>query len=555
MSLSRVITPIDFARANQLHNLAVSEQEINFMFASILTDPALFAEAKRMLRPDYFDMASEPHYRVFWVTVLEFVAQYQAPHYHGLQLALREKLRLDPTALSYELQAKLLAEDFSGLLYYCAWLPAEHRLPSMGRNILKRFLQERAVIYPFRTAMSQGTGRSYLQNFQELLAAVNAETTMIATLQQAPLAKPMPQRGSPLPPPVELRPCGIDFIDAFIRGQRPGDCNGVLGVFGSGKTTLAIQLAVANAKSFFLESLETNQLGKLSVFVSYEEPEQKTQRRVWSNAAQIRYDKLAELTDWNTLTTQDTMEPYERNLNGTPIQGDVILSESERWDLTNHWLNQCFHSLDMSGSGDHPGVGNGYVDELVSYLERIRLETGREIGAVNIDYAKLMCLRYMQTKGIKEDNLRHYVGGLGDMLRRQVADHFNCTVWLFHQFTGDQNKKSPTTLLHHTDASESKSFAENLACCACLGVRDPSTGCVLLNWSKNRYNPNHGRAMPVLQIDGDFCRLVDVSHRYVPDAQSRNFIDPSTRYAIEGHHETHNPVSSGPDGYVVDTFL
>lgn len=555
MARPRELTPVDFARANQVHSLPVSDEEIFFMFANILNDPALFADARRLLRPDYFDLITEPHYRIFWVTVLQFMSRYSVPHYHGLQLALREQLRLDPMALSAALQERLLAESQYGLLYYCAFLPADQRLPRYGRDILQRLLQERAVLYPFRDAVSQGGSGSYLSQFNELLDAVNAQTSMIATLQQRPLQPTMPQRGEPLPAPIALTPTGVDFIDSFIRGQRVGDCNGILGVFGSGKTTLAIQLSVANAKSFFTAGMAQNQPGKISVLVSYEEPKEKLIRRVWSNACQIRYSKMENLTDWSELSTQDTLEDYERRLCGPAAPGSLILSETERWDLTSHWLNQCFHLIDMSGGEDNPGAGCGYVDELASALERIRLETGRQIGAVHIDYAKLMCERYMQATGEKNDAIRHYIGQLGDQLRRKIGDHFGCTVWLFHQFAGDQSKRSPTHLMHHMDASESKSFAEHLACCGCLGVMDKTTGCVLFNWSKNRYNANHGRAMPVLQIDGEFRRLVDVSHRYVPDAQTHRFIDPSTRYMIQGHHETSNPVSNGPEGGLVDTFL
>jgi hypothetical protein len=135
---------------------------------------------------------------------------------------------------------------------------------------------------------------------------------------------------------------------------------------------------------------------------------------------------------------------------------------------------------------------------------------------------------------------------LGDSLRRTVAEKHQATVWLLHQFNGDQNKRSPTVLLHHSDAAESKAFAENLAACGCLGVEDKSTGCRLLNWSKVRYYNDRSQSAPTLQINGMFGGMTDVSNRFTPDANTRTFIDPHSRSTLEG--DSPPPIRRGPPG-------
>jgi hypothetical protein len=156
-----------------------------------------------------------------------------------------------------------------------------------------------------------------------------AEVRRIGALRTIPIAAPLPARGTPLSPPPVYVSTGLTFVNNFTHGQRRGDANGVLGVYGGGKTTLGLQLAVESAR---LAHTEGNR--ELSVFLSYEEPESKVQPRVWANACNIRKSKVEQLMqtgNWNQLTTQANLDHYELEVGR---RDGNVLSESQRWDET-----------------------------------------------------------------------------------------------------------------------------------------------------------------------------------------------------------------------------
>lgn len=530
-------SPQLFDMANQshqlLHETPFNQAELDLLFIYIMRMPAIFNEAKAHLRPEYFD-AVEAQYAVFWATVVDLEAQYHHVTYEMVAAEIQRRTA-SSHALSADVVYQVIREDREGLAYSVMLHPLTEQLSSdHARDLLRRFLHERTVARPITRIMSQSRGGSYPRNVMQLIDQASAQFRRIDAIRNVPIGGLMPQRGSPLPAPMQYTPTGLSFVDPYIKGQRKGDANGILGVFGSGKTTFGVQLALENAQNSYNAYL-TGQAERpgLNVFLSYEEPESKVNKRLWAYAARIRRDKLETLQDWNQLTTPANIEPYERELSAAGVDG-VIYSESERWDMAMPWYNSSFRLFDMSGSENFPAAGSGGVAEIVAMLSRLVEETGQPINSIVADYAGLICRRQMQTNNVSEEKTRFHLQSIGDDFRRQIAERFQCTAWLLHQFNGDQNKRSPTTLLHHSDASESKAFAENLAVCGCLGVEDKSTGCRLLNWSKVRYFQDRSQSAPTLQIDGRFGSMVDVSNRYVPDPGTSTFVDPQSRHTLEG---------------------
>jgi hypothetical protein len=463
----------------------------------------------------------------------ELYDRYGTFTYEALSNLIVDRVHASPEVLTQNMHTALLQADRQGIIYSSMNCPAAELMPDLGRDMLRRFLRERAVIHPLRRILNQAAGQAHVQNFPELLSGAMTELGRIEALRTTPVAEPLPARGSELPPPITYVRTGLTFIDDFTNGQRRGDANGLLGVFSGGKTTLGLQLAVESARR---ANAEGNQ--ELSVFLSYEEPESKVRPLFWANACNIRRAKVERVLaerNWGVLTTPTNLEQYEYELAGASAQlGGTVLSETERWDEARPWLNHCFAFLDMSGSGDNPGAGSGYVDEIVGSLERLLHDRNTTLRTVVLDYAGIMCLRYMDAHNIEEEKLRSYLGRLGDRIRRRVSEHFNCTAWLLHQFNADQATKSPTALLHHTHSAEARNFAENLAVCGCLGPIHKPTGCLTLNWSKVRYSSVGSRPAPILQIDGDFCRMADVSTLYTPDPTSGQFLDSSIARTIQG---------------------
>jgi hypothetical protein len=532
----------EYARQIVEHEMPINNADLSFLFIHILRVPAIFSEAQRLLTADLFN-GTEQHFSLLWRSLQELHAARCPINYMSLHYTLQTKIINDVHKELPASQAdELLRPDQLGLLYTTNNTNPSLLSPTLARKILQKFLHERRVINPLRTVMQQGGGRSHVFNFRGLIESAMANIRSIDTINEAPIAIGMPVRGGDLPPPVVCEPTTLSFVDPWILGQRRGDTNGILGVYGSGKTTTGIQFAITNARTYSMSYRGLpGEKRRLSVFLSYEEPEWKMNARIWACASEIqrsRIDTVIGTRNWSMLTTQANIEPYERSLPcNRSHNGAAILSETERWDLSRTWLNSHFVLMDMSGSDKHQGAGRGYVPEIRAVLDRLVDERKAEIGSVVIDYAGLVCKRFMIANNIDEDKLRHRLAGIGDQLRTEVSEPLGATTWLLHQFNGEQAKRSPTKLLNHTDAAESKAFAENMACCGCLGTRDAGSRVLLLNWSKVRYHSNNELNMPRLRINGDFSRMDDVSDQFVLAEAGGGFVDPATRNALSGHVE------------------
>lgn len=529
------------------HTVPVSEQEIYCMFLYIMRCPAIYAEARPLLRPDLFRPQTEANWAVLWASFATLIDQYRDWTITSLIYEIERRVAADPTALLPQDLQYLTYNGQGGLIWTIYNTPASELLPDQGRDVLRRFLRERLVVFPLQLRLAQGAEQTYIADVQGMLEDAQSRMLRIEAMRDMPIAEAMPLFGSALPPPQVYIPTGITHFDEYIKGQRPGDCNGLLGVFGSGKTTQLCQLALQNANNYFEQSVRAQTVSPLAVLLSYEEPEGKLRPRIWSYAARIKRSRIEQM-DWSKLTTQATLSEDDVEMaRQAGHRSGIVSSESERYQRACEWVNKSFVLLDVSGSERFPNAGRGGVAEIVSLLTRLSEERQQPIGTVHIDYAGLLCTRFMEARDEDPDQLRYHLRRLGDQLRQQVAEKFQATVWLAHQFNGDQNKRAPTTLLHHSDAAESKAFAENLAACGCLGVRDKQTGCLLFNWSKVRYHESENKKPAVLRIDYDYSRMV-VANNYQLDAASGRFIDSATATQIQGL--SRGPVGHGPAGFI-----
>lgn len=537
MARERQVNPLETQIAT--HQLPFSPNDMWYLFLHMLRCREVCVPAADLLVPEHFNPVTEAPWAVLWAATLTQWRKHGQLTYTGIQYELQSRLAADPYAMLPEHQMHLLRPDGNGVLFGIFSVPPTELVPSLGSDLLKRLLQERAVLLPLRQRFQQGDGQSYATNLPAVLEEARRRVSRIDALGVLPVGAIMPEFGSPLPTPQEYFPTGIPFVDNYIKGQRPGDVNGILGVFGSGKTTHCVDLTLTLAKTYHELALAYGHKSKLSVFVTYEEDEDKLTPRIWARAAGIPRGTMEKM-DWDALSKPGALKPYERDMfAASASQGGMVESESERYSNARRWYNDSFALMDLSGSVRFPNAGRGYVSELRATLEKLALTRGQEIGTVVIDYAKIMCRRYMADRNLGEEQLRSFLGKLGNDLRLEVAVPFQATVWLAHQFNAEQNKRKPTVLLSHEDASESKSFAENLATCMCLGVRDPATGCILVNWSKLRYGADNALQLPpaVVHNDWQFSRMVDVSTRFTLDRVTNRFVDPATAAQIGGLDE------------------
>ena len=100
------------------------------------------------------------------------------------------------------------------------------------------------------------------------------------------------------------------------------------------------------------------------------------------------------------------------------------------------------------------------------------------------------------------ENIRFYIGRLPDLIRRDIADKFDCAAIVLQQMNKNANTKKPGSLLTHGDSSEASDFGEN--CWFCFALSAPSkneNGIVTttINMSKAR-DVEPPRKMPELEF-------------------------------------------------------
>lgn len=509
-----------------------SPQEMDILFIGLMRAPVFFDEARRLVRYNQFDPYTEAHYGLLWDVLCDLRDNFTRWTTDMILGELYRLLNENPARLSPDMQAQLLRQDDYGIVYMAFATPPENISLEYCRMLLQRFLNERTVAAPLRCYMdARQVGGAYPAGLAEFLEQIAAQRQRIDSMQELPMFEAAPELTAEFEPPARYRLTGVPYIDQPLGGVRDGDANGLLGLTGSGKSTMAAHMAVAMSKMEYDTSLQAGTDPGMVIFLTYEESARKMYPRIWSSAFKIPRDKLETMTNPSlTLTTRDNMEEYEYAL----TEGGTPLCEQERWEVGRVWLNQTLKLLDMSGSGKFPNAGAGYVPEIVSSLEALTQMTGQPVRAVLIDYAGLICKRYMRVNNIDETKLRYYLTTFGDEVRRRVAEAFQCTAWIFHQLAPTENSRSATALLRHDQAAEGKAFAENLAVCGCLGVTERPSGLRRLNWSKTRYTRIEQVAPVTLKINERFAEMEDMTRQFVVDEQLHRFVERAAGQRFHG---------------------
>jgi len=504
------------------------------LFLCMLRNPTFFDEARNVVKENQFNEATEPHYRLLWRSMCNLRDSQHTWSYLDMIVECHMYLKSHPGAFVPELQHALLDENPDGIIWHAFTFPAEHINVQNGRNMLKMFLHERTIAQSIDQLMQSVPEGMYPEKLGEHLDAIQAQREAIEGMSGVPYKPVVPSIDEVRPPSSVIHPTGIRFIDSVFGGQREGDANGIIGVTGTGKSTMAGYMAVKSAKIAYDDAIrEGKSSPDLSAFFTYEESMEKMVPRIWSSALKISRKKLETLTNPRAeLTTRANMDTYEQSLE----KGDdeQYLSEQERWQLHSGWVNKSLEIYDMSGSEEYPHAGQGYIAEMASILDTRRQARGSGVRSVYIDYAGLVVERHMAAQNMSEDSTRLLLAKFGNTVKREIAQRFNCTVWIFHQVAGTMMNSNPTSLINHNMAAESKSFAVNLATCGCMGTVDPITGCRRFNWSKVRFIKQEDVSPVTLRINEEFAQMEDVTADYVVDEALRSFVSRSEANQVHG---------------------
>lgn len=535
--------PISILASAPKTDVKLTAAQIEVMLIHVIRLPNLFTVAKGQMPVKVFSDQSEGVYGKMWNAVLAVekdhsdydffdnpsAAQFGVWNY--LQPRLAGDLELPASFKDYLLNADngLIKRTFHETNFS----------ETEAYKLLKRFLRERLVQNPLWKKLTSAEG-NLIDDLPQILSEAQKLDTSIASMDEDPVESGAPENWTPVK--LNKYPTGIKFIDTMLRGgHAPGEVYGVLGAYGSGKTCLAVQIVYNTAKTQLEMACTTTDEEvhpRECYLFSYEATGDEIRMRLWSSACSIEHGIIEEF-DENKLSTKGHLKPYELELFQDRIKAghaDLIPGERERLEAQKPFFRKNLWVLDMSGTGNNPKRGTGYVSEIRQIidadLQRKSRASGRkhEVGVIVIDYAGLVAWRHIAEHGVEVAELRHYIGRFGDCCKKELAVPLVCPVWVFHQLTGEANKRTHKVQQHYTDAAESKGFAENLAFCFALGTKDEENNTLLFSCSKAR-RAQIGHP-PTLVIEGDFFRLAE-SKQFTYNTKTKSFVRKSNMQGEE----------------------
>jgi hypothetical protein len=352
---------------------------------------------------------------------------------------------------------------------------------------------------------------------------------------------------------IEPSPYGLPFMDALLGGGgAPGETYIVLAPYGGGKTTLLEQLSLNQALLQLARWLHSNRRQSLGIsyFVSYEMQREVIIYRALAHVAQVPFTVLMKQTP---LSARGKLSPRDYELFHRQYEhGLYIPSEQERKLSAEQRLRQNWKLLDFSGFDPrNPLAGGGKCEEIMHRIDadlRNAVKRGlkRHVAGIFIDYIGMMARRYciVNNKNLATD-FTPVCNSAADDARRYLAKHFRCPVFLSHQLNAQANKLKPGQVADRTDSAGAKTVAEN---CDFIFVGSlPTEEQNLLRLSCQKRRRMKGLGPIVLQLQGEFAQLVEVSSLYSWDEITRQFTQLTT---VDPRDTLIESETADEDGYI-----
>lgn len=308
---------------------------------------------------------------------------------------------------------------------------------------------------------------------------------------------------------------GIDYLDRCLSTSGPrGRLYGLLGPIGVGKSTLGAMIAVEGAKMAHARQI-AGQMPGTWVYVNLDGAKSDIEERLISHAAKISRNEPERDCVLQDLSCSGSWRPYELERTADlPHSDEGLLGERERLvDFGDRLWRRHLVLVDLSDAvwPQVPGPGVTIADGLE------HIGSDRRIAGVVIDYVGRAVKDYV---GDDFSRISDEIARFMDDCRRQIANRWNCPVWLIHQLNGEANKKRPGDVQHHRDAADCRRFGDTLDGCFVLGQRDLVAGALLLQCTKSsieppgptilRFDPNFATLIPAegLRVDRHTSRIV-----------------------------------------------
>lgn len=509
----------------------LTDRQKELMLTVLLRDETSFMTARTQLKPQHF-RHEDRRFAMAWNAACDYYDQYQElPGEEEMLAEIEQRVQL--------VQDELMAEEIESLdesLRRIYLTPQAAIKPRYGVEMCKRFILD-SLADNLAHASNEWQGSRPI-DLGRLLSQHQEQVQEVESLGAVEEAS-FPADWKPKP--LHKVTAGLPFWDHFMNGgQAGGEVYGLLGPFGSCKTTLLTQTAVAQARWLNGQWVQAGRVGlpKQVYLATYEENKDEIRARMIGCAAQILRDRLEELEDWRLLESENLQE-YERNFFANAIrQGINPLPERRRVELALRWLGRTVVILDMT----QPGTGIGLADELAAKIRADQQSKANPgVHSVFIDYAGAAVERFLDHHNMDRKEMRHRLKTFPLHCKQKIAVPYKSSVWVAHQLSGQANAKSSGSAQQHTDAAETKSFAENLVFCFTVGVKDQTTSnCVL---AKTKARRAGGSPHRVIRVAGEMYRTEDVDHLYTVDPATSRIVSRSDLNRV---HEAREPSTVVP---------
>lgn len=487
-------------------------RQVLCLLSFLCQKPSVFNEARRpvgdvnrshMLSKGHFSGAGEEWMAWCWWIMTEYHRKFQAMVSEEILLAelSREMAALgvpDSSAAYYFQEVKnVFNADLSS------------SSDDYGIQTLKKFLVERQISDQMNHVI-RSTAGDVPENISNILVSLNTDLQRIDGLSSGDCSEILSDdlfRADS----VRISATGIKFIDTPMHGGRAEDEVVIIyGATGSGKTRLTTMLAASIAEKEHQLSSISGKPTRPIFFFTYETEPGDIKRRILSSASRVTKDRLLQFPWSEHLTSRErnsTLLPYElkRNIQANRDPSNYS-GEIDRIREVLPYLT-CVKIFDHRGAKNDPVSGSGFVSEIESKIARKVNEMGLNPSVVFIDYMDLVCRRYIDAKSSvrdREKEIRDLLSRFGGEIRRNIAEKYNCTVFITKQLSGEANSRKPTMRQSYADSADCKTTANEVDFTFQFGTPDKKNGSVVMWHGKTRRGPAMERDYSILTYESDY---------------------------------------------------
>lgn len=478
---------------------------------------AVNAARPRLEDKHFFD--DEAHWALVWDIICEWWDGYKRlPTQIELTGEIEQAIDESPEMLDMA-QEKIVRKFIKDAFDF----PIEEANVDWGLRALTRFLRERLQ----QELADELKKRTTPQDFGGFVGRAHKEIQQIDAMSVGEADLPFGKNWKL--ESIHKFSTGVDFLDHFLGGGHAiGECNTVIGPYGSCKTTLSVQLTCEAAKLFWKEYIQSERkiALKIAYIFFYEGTRLEMQQRFLVYVANIHKDTMENFQSFDDLSRTGDLKPYEERLYREDIRrGREVPGEYERMLQAQKVIDRNVRFIDCTGHDPkHPGRGSGLTEEIGSIManEARRLEDkNQKPGIVIVDHASAAVERHISGADGRYDLLRHYLGKFPINMANNVCIPYQIPAWVMHQTDTKSQAKPPGHIPHHSDAAEAKNFGENAHFSFNLGTPDQDNLCVISCTKHRRRPPCH---YEIIKINGGLGEVLGTNGQYR--------VDPSTQRIV-----------------------